>query len=301
MIKGIQSDFMYDENLIHEFFFIADSSTQIMTRRYQKIQDLLAILGGISSTYILFSRILLSNYTKFLLVTNVLNHLFIFEQPKKGLKTKKIKRIKSKNKFKQEKIEINPKSIEESSSKTNPKEELKSSENKQNEIEYNGIKSQGEITSSYVNKKIQYDLSPKLEKSLNSEKKPSTNLEKREKQQFFSYFRYLLYQIKKVFHIRLKKKEQFIDTSLQKFYSEMEILRILKKLNEIDKLKTVIFDTPQKKIFDLLPQPLIKLHDKKDQETQNQTKIEIFEFIKNKKNSSMFASDIEHRLIDLMK
>ena len=87
--QGTSSDFAYDDKLVHEFFFVSDGSTQIMIRRYQKFQDLLAILGGISSTYLLISNILISNYRKFLLLIYSINHIFSFENlPPKIMKKK---------------------------------------------------------------------------------------------------------------------------------------------------------------------------------------------------------------------
>ena len=95
--------------MVHEFFFLSDRSTQRMSRRYQNLQDLLAILGGITSTYLIIANFFLSNYKKFLIIMTVLNNLFTFEKTMKR-ETKSPKSntqvLKSKFEVKKEENEI---------------------------------------------------------------------------------------------------------------------------------------------------------------------------------------------------
>ena len=82
----------------HEVFFLSDRITQKMSRSYLKLQDMLAVLGGVSSTYLMITGFLISNYKKFLLLFEVFGHLFIFPE------FKEIKKIKKRNKTEQSPI-----------------------------------------------------------------------------------------------------------------------------------------------------------------------------------------------------
>ena len=76
-IESITSDFAYETVHFHEIFLVANRVTQKMTRTYLKFQDLLAILGGISSSYLMVAGILISNYKKFLIIFEVFGELFV--------------------------------------------------------------------------------------------------------------------------------------------------------------------------------------------------------------------------------
>ncbi|KAL4441428.1 hypothetical protein ABPG74_013723 [Tetrahymena malaccensis] len=56
---------------------------------------------------------------------------------------------------------------------------------------------------------------------------------------------------------RLKKKKQIIDYSIDKLYENLDILQILKRLIEVEKLKRLFLDQDQIKLFDYLPKPTI--------------------------------------------
>lgn len=96
----ITTDFTYDTIHFHEFFLTSDRTTTKMTRCYQRLQDLLAILGGISSTYLLIAGFLISHYKHFLLIFEIFGESFSFPEPKtpkKVVKIEKDKQIKIKS------------------------------------------------------------------------------------------------------------------------------------------------------------------------------------------------------------
>ncbi|EAS02393.2 small GTP-binding domain protein (macronuclear) [Tetrahymena thermophila SB210] len=55
----------------------------------------------------------------------------------------------------------------------------------------------------------------------------------------------------------LKKKKQIIQYSIDKLYYNLDIFNILKKLVEVEKLKRLLLDPEQLKLFDYLPKPTI--------------------------------------------
>ena len=261
-IGRIDTDFTYDEKMVHEFFFVTDSSTQIMRRRYQNLQDLLAILGGISSTYLIVANFFLANYKKFLIITNVPKNLKIDaqfqQQTEKDVLNEKNKKVKSysikskkskKNIFKEEKLEANTYHFPFSSFRTlekpkPPQQKVINSmeiidHNKiDTKIDINEIKSQRNIKSSrYIFNEKNIHMSPKFRKSLNSAK---TKLRQSKPSLKFGYFSFLRYQIKKNLSFSLNKDEELLDSGVQTYSSEMDVLNILQRLKEITKLKSIL-------------------------------------------------------------
>ncbi|KAL4479799.1 hypothetical protein ABPG73_018020 [Tetrahymena malaccensis] len=57
---------------------------------------------------------------------------------------------------------------------------------------------------------------------------------------------------------QIKKKKQIIDYSIQKLYYHIDLIYLVKKLIEIEKLKQLLMDNNQIKLFEYLPKPTIK-------------------------------------------
>ncbi|KAL4441424.1 hypothetical protein ABPG74_013719 [Tetrahymena malaccensis] len=58
---------------------------------------------------------------------------------------------------------------------------------------------------------------------------------------------------------KLKKKKEIIQYSIDKLYQNLDILQILKRLIEVEKLKRLLLDPDQIKLLDYLPKPTIHL------------------------------------------
>ncbi len=71
------------------------------------------------------------------------------------------------------------------------------------------------------------------------------------------FFEYLYFELKRVFGCGLSRKEQLINKAEKVFLKEMDIVSILGKIQEIDKLKIVLFDETQVALFNYLSKPLI--------------------------------------------
>lgn len=59
----------------------------------------------------------------------------------------------------------------------------------------------------------------------------------------------------------IKKKKRIIDYSIDKLYYHLDVLYVIKKLLEVDKLKRLIFDQDQLELFEYLPKPIIRKSD----------------------------------------
>ena len=318
-IGEIKSDISFNDQIIQEFVFFSDKSTLKMTRSYTKLQDLLAILGGISSAYLMIANILISNYRKFLVVFELFLHLYEIPDLKKDQITTnsqkknniKIKKIKKKNKDekkiefpltktrqlenssqemeipeeKNNKIEIpitknneimgnqNDNNNEKETNRKNSSNDSKIQKENVMEEEKNPSKSEADNNSVQIPKineinelKLPIDLTEfpklfvgnstrKLKKMVSSEF--STN---KKTQTHFRYLEYLKFQIKSFFQLELTSKEKYMKQASMKFVEEMDILKILEKLKEIDKLKSIIFDPFHGKLFKIFAQKKIEIN-----------------------------------------
>ncbi|EAS05328.2 transmembrane protein, putative (macronuclear) [Tetrahymena thermophila SB210] len=72
------------------------------------------------------------------------------------------------------------------------------------------------------------------------------------KMNIWEYFKSIIYPFGE-----LKKKKQIIQYSIDKLYYNLDIFNILKKLVEVEKLKRLLLDQEQLKLFDYLPKPTI--------------------------------------------
>ena len=396
-----------------------------MSRRYQKLQDLLAILGGISSCYLMISRILLSNYQHFLLIFKVLNEMFNFEQIenlKNGKKRDKDEKKSIKLRKRGKKFTKTDKTLKEERLPSNslyqiakpipltssiPKvEQLKlfqfedSPISVTKHIEVPKMKSQQTISFSTPqipderepthnqvppinienwktdgkqepSKKVETVTSPLVtekDRNLNQEltkkpdeiepskfKKPEvvftenneftypsakdknydpfssshkernneclaqsaeikhseisnhTNfknpidfeeiLKVENNKIHVGYFEFLYYEFKRLIRIKLTEKEELIKISVERYYKEFDLLRILEKMNEIDKLKSVVFDPFQSRMFEYIPKTKIsRPHVNQINKDIKEKTIFCDEFLKKKMGSSKIQSEIEERL-----
>ncbi|EAR93741.2 small GTP-binding domain protein (macronuclear) [Tetrahymena thermophila SB210] len=76
---------------------------------------------------------------------------------------------------------------------------------------------------------------------------------------------------------RLKKKKEIINYSIDKLYQNLDIMQILKRLIEVEKLKRLLLDHDQIKLLDYLPKPTIHLDlvMKKDLNSQKKQEINL--------------------------
>ena len=112
----------------------------------------------------------------------------------------------------------------------------------------------------------------------------------------FGYFTFLRYQFKKKIGISLNKDERLLEMGVRTYLWEMDILNILKKVKEISKLKSIIFDPSQKILFDSIPKPFIQHNFEDFSREITMKESEIIESLR--KNQDSKGSDIQRRLFD---
>ncbi|EWS73858.1 zinc knuckle protein (macronuclear) [Tetrahymena thermophila SB210] len=67
---------------------------------------------------------------------------------------------------------------------------------------------------------------------------------------------------------KLKQKKVFIQKGLKKVSNQLDIENILKKLQELEKLKQVVLNEDQLKLFELLPRPVLQSNSSESQSNQ---------------------------------
>ncbi|EAS04697.3 small GTP-binding domain protein (macronuclear) [Tetrahymena thermophila SB210] len=129
---------------------------------------------------------------------------------------------------------------------------------------------------SKINQKISNKLIKKIDKiNQNSQKLKEKNfnsmLEEQTRSMKLSVWEY----IKSIFFPfgNLRQKKKVIEYSINKLYNHLDILQILKRLIEVEKLKRLLLDKDQIKLFDYLPKPTIHL-DMIQEQNENQRKSE---------------------------
>ncbi len=136
----------------------------------------------------------------------------------------------------------------------------------------------------------------------------------------FTIFEYMKLNLKQIFHINLSAKEKLFVKGVEIYSSELDVVSILKKLQEIEKLKLILFNSKQMMLFNLLDKPLIYLENtdenKEEEDKFDPSKImskciikatdfnlgelkKVFEYFERlEKNSGM--SEIDKRLMELI-
>ncbi|KAL4460285.1 hypothetical protein ABPG74_000036 [Tetrahymena malaccensis] len=86
---------------------------------------------------------------------------------------------------------------------------------------------------------------------------------------FFEYLKLHLWPFSK----EVRNKKKIIDYSVNKLYYHIDLLNVIKKLIEVDKLKRILMDDDQIKLFEYLPKPSISdqdiLNEEQHSEKQN--------------------------------
>ena len=220
------------DNLLYVMNIYSSNLQTTVVRKYQKIQTLLAQLGGICNFLFLFGFLLSKFENHYNLISFISNELYIFP-----------KIDKKKPKAKADSI-INSGSANSLSpaNKKNWQDRLKSVL----KVKHFSKKSIGMTSSENLMIPQNLEHYQKL----------------KQKENFFSVgfgcFLKLLFkkQINCIFK-KLNKKERLFEKSENQIADELDILNILKKLHDIEKLKRILLSEEQLYCFNLLSKPMI--------------------------------------------
>ncbi|EAS06475.1 transmembrane protein, putative (macronuclear) [Tetrahymena thermophila SB210] len=208
-----------------------------MQRRYEKVLDVTAQVGGLLKIITMIGAILLGPFQRLYYNKNLVNQLFSFQ----------LNEITNENKNEQ------PQLISE---EQNSDKQQKQSQQVQetNEI----IKQVPDIQrdQSINANQLVFSQSNKKSKIKNAMKIFDTS-QQTIQYKFFDYLKHFFCSKRKA----LKSKKILLDYSIKKLNQNLDILHILNKMIEIDKLKYLIFDEDQMKLFEFIPKPKIGLND----------------------------------------
>ena len=123
------------------------------------------------------------------------------------------------------------------------------------------------MNSSFFNslKKIRIKSSQNLEKMRNAEKfEEFKNNSSQNSKLKFNFFELIQMKLKQAFSKDLSNKEKLFIKGVEYHDNELEIVSIFRKLQEIEKLKIVLFNKEQTTLFNLIDKPLIYLENDED-------------------------------------
>ena len=118
----------------------------------------------------------------------------------------------------------------------------------------------------------------------------------------FDYFKIAIFNKNKTEYLR--EKQKLLRMSNKEINDQLDIITILKKLQEIDKLKSILLTKQQINLFNLLSKPLISLENNPgninySQNIDNNTLKDTVEYYKNSRNSDPSSIDYKlHLLVD---
>ena len=77
--------------------------------------------------------------------------------------------------------------------------------------------------------------------------------------------RIYFFSIKKLFKCKKNAKEKILQKSTKLLNKELDVLSILSRIHEIEKIKLVIFNQDQLVLFDSISKPLVRIDEKEEQ------------------------------------
>ena len=286
------------------FYFTSSNDVHYLSRRYQKLQEVLANIAGLANTLIVIGFILTNFQLKFSRMVKVINNLYVPMPKDKKLKSIE-KDLQSNLNISQQSIvqTINPSKdviieteieLKECKTKSNPKNdyddlqsEIKINPKNDKNIDNNdniSVENEKNIKKSHkdatiLTKIVQRHLINDNEMQIlknetnrtfdkeskeNQKNKDNLNnlknyLQKRQNQHHFQFnaFHYIKATIKRAMKQKLTENQKIIIKAEEIFEKETDIVNIMRKLQEIDKLKYLLLSSEQISLFNLLDKPII--------------------------------------------
>ncbi|EWS72479.1 transmembrane protein, putative (macronuclear) [Tetrahymena thermophila SB210] len=257
--------------LVRVLIRLQKQKENLMQRRYQKFQDIVAQIGGLMKLLTTVGSIITYRFTQLYLHKAIGDEVLIyddrnikkFETEKVTTKNKKnkTKHIKPKQSVIQEIINsdkiLSNNNIQQIKSFTNYEEGEQRNggdsnqadnnlETKKNKLEKIDIYEQPNFSQIIFQKSKHLLTTIQYQKFFNI-------IKNKIKYNFYDYF-------KQLFAKSLQNNDnraKLVQKGMQMIEQQLDITYIINKLNEIDKLKAVIFNKDQLKIFDCIPKPIV--------------------------------------------
>lgn len=214
------------------FYFFSMKKRQSISRVYEKLTDVLASLGGISNALFVMGSILVSVDHRFFLRKIVVNSLYNIKSSNKNKRPNHLPDFTKKNK------EIG-----------NDFETSKLNQNKRNII-----------------RKILVNIL-----SFFSRGNPQRQIKNYDNfhRGFWSYFLFLVKSSIPFFNKKLNLGEKIMEKAEELFENELDLVEILKRLQQIEKLKKILLDDKQMHLFKFLGKSKIDLRKEFDETKKN--------------------------------
>ena len=293
-------------------YFQSSTNVHYISRRYQKLQEVLANMSGIANTLITVGMVLTALESKMQLLSTIIKNLYSFKPKRKHGNRKKKDQQNDQEKDQERNIPIDQENNTRNKNKKEPifiKQEIALSKLKSNEvtdsIKMNEVTIQvkeNEQTPDVKNKikqKYYVDEDPLQESQednpseIDSAKKLNVKSNRVQKeyervQNFENFYHkvkqpknvqinsksFFMAKIKKQFKRQLTEDQEIILKAEEVFEKEIDFVTILQKLQEIEKLKFILLSPHQLSLFNLLAKPTIDINN--DEESNSMVIIILF-------------------------
>lgn len=291
------------------FSFVASKYMRNISRNYQKISDLFASLGGTFNILIFFCFLWVKTEANFIQKKTILNELYSFRIKGEKKNDETQNQLKSNAQFS---IGVSKANLDSMNQIIKDEENIQKSSEIQ--IEMSNSKDQKSNTNkrkSFFNKK-RTSSQNKAQKSLTEKiSKFQKDKEQLKKNKIHMNFcNYWKMQLKILFRIKLNEEERIFRKSHLLFLKDLDYLEMVKKLQDIEKLKHIILNENQLKLFNFLSKPSILIDLEKEKKQKNlkpiYLKIEgneedeikkIIEYFETKKKDGSL-SEVDQKLLD---
>ncbi|KAL4468734.1 hypothetical protein ABPG74_005237 [Tetrahymena malaccensis] len=307
-------------NLLYDCFISFEKNVDnVYSRSYQKLDKSLSQLGGIFNILFTLGTIICKPFSQIELDLKLINRLFKFEDPS-GDQNKKQQERKKNQKDSKKNEEIYTQAADqilnarENQQKAQLKQKFQKSKNQQKKNssgqkyeaeELNIFQGQQQQKFESVNPTTMREIQrSKLYTFYNGEnKKDSQDIKKdieqkaKEFKSFLSFaknkipFQGLEYFLNFFSFSKLCKKRRFelLQKGIDKLYNQIDIFYIVQKLIEVEKLKQLLLNENQIKLFEFIPKPLLAIEEKKNDNLLNKSRL-----------TSQDKKDITHKLNEVL-
>ena len=242
-----------------QIILYSNNKLEKISRRYEKLPDSLAQMTGIANFIMILCLMITSQKINLDTMTRILNKLYVFEN-KNNYIDKNQNKISAK--FQKELTPVlvkDKKNIKQTIFMKKLEESKESKPNSSLSMDNSQIKTE---KGDKIKKKLTVLASHK-ERIFNFFKKTTKKDDDgRINLTFWQYVRHKLVQI-------FGYRDRVVNQLETIFFKELDIIRLLTRLHEVEKLKLILFDEDQLILFNSLSRPMVNLHNNHSLQSKN--------------------------------
>lgn len=252
--KYIESSQKTDDYVVRCTLYSGDEIYSVV-RRYQKFQEAIATVGGLANSLIAVGLIITFLEKEFIVFVMIMGRLYSFYDPNRHNLEKLETETKDHN-VKDNKIEmtvISQKILNQDSPAKHQDDVISPKLLPQDPfiLEHFSEKDFQSVKGNKMNEKQEQ----KLKNVFN------TNKNTKNKEISINFIEFL--KIRLHLPVKLTKKEQMFAVAWKEFPQKIDLIEIIQKIHEIDKLKVILLTPEQNKLFNLLAKPTVILNEDK--------------------------------------